>query len=510
MRSSSSYAKLVLSGFVASAGLARCVGSDNTIVDSGADTSISDATSDMNTTSDASSDADAAVQTCIFPEAGAPGTLDLAFQAQFYPTVYNGHGLAVDSVGGIYVVGYDSPQSGLGPDGPLCGSVAATVAYAVKMTNSGALDTTFGTNGHLCVPNGTINSAPTTNLFQAVAADPDGTVVAAGFATDFSKNTNDIDTQAFIARITSTGQLQTTFGSGGTLTYNAVANDRSAIFAVALDKSVSPAKIVVAGSNQYFYGSTALNKGWVMRFSDGGTADITFNGGSPVIDTSVNGYFGVAVVDSAIFVTGSTGANQNQQTAVVRKLTSTGVWDPSFNGGSPAQVPLGASNAGQGESVAPLGTGVAVAGPSNLDSYNGGPVAVAGITSTGTVSSSFGTSGTTDLSYDGGPLVFSTTYQLGMMSPDCEGRLLFATAFVANPALDSGGGENLTEMAVARVLTTGALDTAFGTQGVGLAMGFNSSPGSLAVEDPKTGGVVVVLRRRAGMDGQVGLVRLNR
>lgn len=491
------FATLLTLSFAGGMSLVHCVG-DSPATTTEQDAASADGTSPDGTGGDASNDAgndaaDAPAPKCVFPDAGTPGALDPSFQAQFYPKVFNSTAATFDSTGGIYVVGSDGNVQ-------LCAGSSPADAYVVKMKNDGELETTFGTGGHLCVQPGA-----STYAFQAVAADSDGTLVAAGYARD-DADASVAATQAFLARVTSTGQLDPSFGTAGTLVFPAITSDRSVAYAVALDTSVSPAKIVVAGANQTYF-TTPPSKGWVMRFNHNGLPDLGFNGGNPVVDTgATNGYFGVAVVGGAIFVTGASGASFSQQTAIVRKLTNAGVFDPSFNGGNAVLVPIGASNAGQGDGVVALGTGVAVAGPAIADPIStGGPLAIAAITATGTVSSAFGTAGTTAISYAGQPLLFSNQFQFGVLASDCEGRLLVSTAVVADASA------NYDETAVVRVLTTGALDPAFGTGGIGVAAGFNSAAAGAPIEDPKTGGVLLVLRRRGGgLDAQLGLVRLNR
>ena len=472
-------------GFMAA--LVQCVGDTPVVQDSGVDAAPDsgvDAAPDV-TLPDSSTDADAAASKCVFPEAGAPGTLDLTFQAQFYPGLTHGQGAAFDSAGAIYVGGWDQGTTCNPPQG-------SAYAYFAKMTNSGALDTNFGSGGHLCVHPTTLSTE-----FNALAADPDGTVLAAGFSSDLS--TSAANTHALVARVTSAGQLVSSFGASGTLSFDAFSGDRTVADAVALDTSVSPAKIVVAGSNIYYFAATP-SKAWVMRFGHDGSPDLTFNGGQPVVDTTSFGFYGVTVVNGSIFVTGGAG-NPSQPTAIVRKLTPAGAWDSSFGGGNAVPVPLGANNSGMGEGVVALGTGVAIAGPKTAGVAYGDPAAVAAISATGAVSSGFGTGGSVDTAYAGQPLLFETLYQFGAISSDCEGRLLVSTA------LHSDAGASY-EVAVTRLLTTGAMDTTFGASGIALASGFNAHAATNPVEDPKTGGVLVLIRDPT--TANLGLIRFNR
>jgi hypothetical protein len=312
--------------------------------------------------------------------------------------------------------------------------------------------------------------------------------------------------------------LDTTFnttgpGAPGVLLLDAIPGDRSAAHTLAIDTGYNPAKIVIVGGNNTYFGGNAT-KGWVTRLNHDGTQDAITFGSSPVVDTTVgNAYFGVAVVNHDIFVTGANGPGDGgvstTQSAIVRKVigsgTSSGSFDSTFGGGNPVLVPLGTGTGGVGEGVVRIGaTGsVAVGGFGNGAT---GQSAITSITSSGIVDPMFGTSGTTTLSFGGQPVYFSNGYQFGMLTTDCEKRMLVSATLIAD------AGANLDEALVARLLTSGGLDTSFGQGGFApVGSSFNSSASSLAVEDPVSGGIVTVLRRRGGgLDGQVGLLRFYR
>jgi uncharacterized delta-60 repeat protein len=498
------------------AALTSCVGDSGDTTAQSQDAGPSDASMDTTTatadgggSSDAQSTdagtstdgsvADADASRCVFPAGAAAGTLDPNFQAQFYPNMWNGTSVSVDSSGSIYVVGWDPPTNGN------CSVAGQTTAYAAKMKNTGEVDQSFGTNGHLCVNADTAQS----NDLQASAIDPDGTLVATGFEYSQS-DASATSAQTLIVRITPQGAFDNGFGTGGRVLFHGIPGGGSVAYALALDTSVSPAKIVVAGANFYLFGPNPPATSWVMRFNHNGTPDIGFNGGNPVVDTAVvNGYFGVTVVNGAIYVAGGAGTTYTMQKAAVRRLKNDGSFDSAFGGGNPVLVPLGPNDDGQGDGVVPLPSGgVAVAGSSIAHPDLGGTLTVGGITSTGASMSTFGDAGATGLTLNGQGLIYSYAYQFGAMSADCEGRLLLSTTAILDAS--PGPPETYNEAAIARVLPNGALDTTFGTGGFGLANGFNSSSASAPVEDPKTGGILVILRRRGGQDAQVGLIRLAR
>jgi uncharacterized delta-60 repeat protein len=122
----------------------------------------------------------------------------------------------------------------------------------------GSLDTTFGSGGFVLTPDRT--------LARSVAIQPDGKIVAAGFADDLS-NPNPL----FLARYDTLGNLDPTFGAAGTVATpipNLGAEARSVMIQ-------SDGKIVVTGfaydfaSPQRFYIALA-------RYNPDGTLDGSF------------------------------------------------------------------------------------------------------------------------------------------------------------------------------------------------------------------------------------------
>ena len=509
-----------------------CVGDSSVTTDGGAD-ATTDAAADVVGTdtgpADAGKEAEAGPQACMFPEAGvgASGTLDPGFTAQFYSNIYNTQNLTIDGSGRIYVVGWDNHGSGL------CGFTNVmsgfSGAYVERFTNNGAIDTSYGTSGHYCLvvpayPNGA-------TVFSVAAADPDGSVVTAGFVRDVCVAPNcsgtTSGTKAIVVRLTPAGVLDTGFNSGGTtpglLVVDAIPGDRSAAYALSLDTGYSPAKIVMGGFNNTYFGGNP-SKGWVTRLNHDGSLDTIGFAAAPIVDTAA-AYFGLGVVNHDIYVTGQlgpTGGVYTSQYGAVRKILGSGsgkgTFDTTFGGGNPVQVPFGPGTYATGEAVVAIPGGVAVGGWADDNPTNdaGDPhsyqTVLTGIGPDGGVVSSFGTQGSTALSYDGGPAYFSTGYQFSMMNLDCAQNAVIGASITVNSSLDSGGaGESLVETAIARMRPTGALDTTFGASGYALVgANFNSSAVTAAVEDPLTGGLVIVLRKRGGNDGQLGLVRFLR
>lgn len=158
----------------------------------------------------------------------ADGTLDTSFGAGGNGTVTtaigetnsSAYGLTLDHDGKIIVAGQADNGTAKG--------------FALGRYNTdGTLDNTFGTNGSVITPIGSAAARA-----EAVAIQPDGKIVAAGFATD--GNNQQV---LAVARYNDNGTLDTGFNSNGTV-MTPIGTGNALGHAVALQ---TDAKIVVAG-----------------------------------------------------------------------------------------------------------------------------------------------------------------------------------------------------------------------------------------------------------------------
>lgn len=125
-----------------------------------------------------------------------------------------------------------------------------------RLTTAGALDVTFGVNGRVTTP-----FATSAEIFDLVLQS-DGKIVAAGY----------MDNQIALARYTTTGALDATYGTGGLVTTQVGAMAR----ALSAAYESSDGKVVIAG-----YSSPNLI---VSRYNTNGTVDNTFGVvSSPVV-----------------------------------------------------------------------------------------------------------------------------------------------------------------------------------------------------------------------------------
>ena len=218
----------------------------------------------------------------------------------------------------------------------------------------GDLDTSFSTDGKLTTDFG-FGSA--TDQGYAVVVDSQDRVVVAGGASNGSNN------DFAVARYTSAGVLDTSFGTGGKLT-TAIGSGHEDGYAVAVD---SQDRVVVAG---YSYNGSDYDFA-VVRYTSAGVLDTSFSADGIVttdFDQQVD-EFGLAVAvdsDDRVVVAGASFNGSDDDFAVVR-YTSSGVLDATFGAGGKVTTAIGSGNAsGLGVVVDSQGR-VVVAGWSYVD-----------------------------------------------------------------------------------------------------------------------------------------------
>ncbi|NBV85544.1 MAG: hypothetical protein EBS01_04615, partial [Verrucomicrobia bacterium] len=190
------------------------------------------------------------------------------------------------------------------------------VAIARYNTN-GSLDTTFNGTGKILL------AIETSSTAYGVAIQPDGNIVVAGQTYNGTYN------HAFVARYTSAGALDTTFGAGTGKVVTSFASKNCTVYALAL---AGDGKIVTAGMSDY-------GTDWdftTFRYNANGTLDTTFNATGWVITpiTASKGDSAWAVTvqpDGKIVAAGYTDNGTDLDECVVRYNVN-GSLDASFNG----------------------------------------------------------------------------------------------------------------------------------------------------------------------------------
>jgi uncharacterized delta-60 repeat protein len=185
-------------------------------------------------------------------------------------TTFGTGGRVIQNIDGI-----DSARAmTLQPDGKfvvagVCTPILTSSMCVARFTTSGALDLSFGTGGSGWV---TVDVTSGGDAAFAVALQGDGKIVLAGICAGFASVTQE---DFCLTRLTSTGALDSSFGTGGklTTTFGGAAANQGAL-AVAIQAN---GMIVAAGYCQ----SGALSQFCVARYESSGTQlDGGFNGGA--------------------------------------------------------------------------------------------------------------------------------------------------------------------------------------------------------------------------------------
>ncbi|MBX7105605.1 MAG: hypothetical protein K1X57_16090 [Gemmataceae bacterium] len=290
---------------------------------------------------------------------------------------------------------------------------------------SGQLDPTFGAGGIVTTHIGYASS----DTGYDIATDATGNVLVAATVDNGS------DTDIAVIRYSSAGALDTTFGIGGIAKFAVKASADDVPFDITVDASN---RIMVAGSTGGAFGSN--RDGFVARLTSAGALDPTLDGdGILVMDFGSNNDIAVAArVDavSRLVVAGTTTAND----CIVWRMNANGELDNSFDD--------------DGKMAATFAT----CSDMTLDSTGriivggdaGSSLAVARITDTGILDTTFDTDGKQSFNFGG------SSVSGGSVAIDSLDRVI-----VGGTSLSTNN-----DFAVARLTTAGALDTTFDTDGL--------------------------------------------
>jgi len=204
----------------------------------------------------------------------------------------------------------------------------------VRYTANGSLDPTFGTDGVVTTPVGT-----GADVAYAVAVQPDGKIVAAGFRSNTARIGHNYDIA--LVRYNANGSLDTSFGSGGKVRTAIGPKDDVATALV-----IQPdGKLVVAG-----YGTGSV----LVRYNPNGSLDAGFGSGGLVLPGALAGYraAGLVLQPDGKLVTASyaPGPNSPKNRFAVTRYLSNGSLDSGFGTGGSTITP----NAGLASQVGGL------------------------------------------------------------------------------------------------------------------------------------------------------------
>jgi uncharacterized delta-60 repeat protein len=350
-------------------------------------------------------------------------------------------GLVLQSDGKIVAVGFVAGKSNnnIIPD-------LAQKAAIIRYTSTGAVDTTFNVTGYNIDVFGS-----TFAQFNAVALQPDGKLIAVGYAGAVVGNGH-----ILIARYTSAGILDNTFGdvsglvrTGYTITNTGTVFDQGQAVALQSDN-----KIVVAGVTNSATGNDTI----LVRYNTDGTLDTTFDGDGKKTasisagDDQANGV--VVQSDGKIVVAGSSDTD-----VMAARFDTTGALDTAgFASPNGYMITSLSANIDKANALALQTDGkIVTAGYAGgvTGVVTGKDVALVRYNSNGTLDSGFGTSG------------IKVQNIAGSASQEDEAR----SVLIQNGKIVIGGvaytnGTNRNDFAIARFTSVGALDTSFNTTGI--------------------------------------------
>jgi uncharacterized delta-60 repeat protein len=229
-----------------------------------------------------------------------------------------------------------------------------------RFTTSGTLDPSFGTIGRVL----TSFRAKSNDEALSVAIQPDGKIVAAG--------TSEATNHYFaLARYTTTGALDPSFGSGGKVRSSFGSSDTVAN-ALALQ---TDGRIVVSGYNQAGGGTYDFA---LARYTTTGALDPSFGSGGKVLTDF--GSFGFSSNDKAhgvviqpngkIVAAGESNASGNDDFALAR-YTAAGALDPNFGTGGKVLTDFGQSSDDRAAALVIENDKLLAAGSSPVDTAEG-------------------------------------------------------------------------------------------------------------------------------------------
>ena len=309
--------------------------------------------------------------------------------------------------------------------------------FAVARYNTdGTLDTSFSSDGKVTVAIGGGNDRGT-----AVAIQPDGKIVAAGYVDNGS------DDEFAVVRFNTDGSLDTSFSGDGWVTTDLTANDDGAT-AVAIQPD---GKIIVVGYADNGYGYDFA----VVRYNTDGSLDTSFSGDGKVPAVFGSGtHIGHAVAiqpDGKIVIAGNGNNTSGYDFALVR-YNADGTLDTSFAGDGAVITDFDNSfDGGQAVAIQPDGK-ILVAGYSDANSsflvYD---FAVVRYKTDGSLDLSFGDNG-------------KVTTNVGSGTDSGQAIMIQSNGKIVVAGYSGNGSDD--DFALVRYKTDGSLDTSFNGNGM--------------------------------------------
>lgn len=306
------------------------------------------------------------------------------------------------------------------------GTISNTPNFLLSRFNTnGSLDTSFGTNGIVTTSIGTRAEA------GCIVLQSSGNSIVAGFAIVNNS------TQFAVARYTTTGALDSSFGNAGTGIVTQAIGAGCAINACVLQTDGS---IIVAG-NCVMNGQPQIA---LMRFTSNGLVDTTF-GTKGIVTLSVSGgpcaCQAVVIQTNGLIVVGGSAVVNSVTQMVMARFNTNGTLDTTFGTSGIVTSAQGSRSVINALSLDASGNIVAVGfSDSNMIS--------ARFSSSGSLDTSFGTAGVTITTV-------GTTTRANSVVIDSSSAIVVA-------------GYSDTNLLLARFTSAGILDSSFATNGIAL------------------------------------------
>lgn len=300
---------------------------------------------------------------------------------------------------------------------------------------SGDLDTSFGSAGKVISAYGGVSM-----FGPAIKVQADGKIVVAG------KHYNVTNDDFVVQRYLSTGALDTGFGTGGTTVFAfSTQDDNAKALAFQTD-----GKILVGGEGHATgtYGQHAL-----LRLNENGTVDTSFGvGGKVTTDFGLPSHMHAVLVqnDGRIVVAGEVYTGETNGSFAIARYLSNGVLDSSFGSGGKVVQRIGSNTNGHAIAMLPDGK-MLIAGYMTNATTDKDEFILARYSASGVIDTSFGTNG-------------YSTVAIGLGKNYCHALLLQSDGKIV--LLGGALTLNANDFALARFNSNGALDTSFGSGGI--------------------------------------------
>lgn len=349
--------------------------------------------------------------------------------------------------------------------------------FALARYNSdGSLDTSFDGDGKLTTAIGLYDFA------NSILIQPDNKIVAAGWSG------GSLDNDFALVRYNTDGSLDTSFDFDGKAITRINNGTNDIARAVVLQ---SDGKIVLAGQSH----NGEIRTFTLARYNTNGSLDNTFGnrallGFSP---SSGNDQANATVVqsDGKILVVGNSRINTNYDFALAR-LNTDGLLDTTFDSDGKVATPIGSSDDFALASAIQSDGKIIVAGAS----YNGGlsSIALVRYNTNGSLDTTFDSDGKVTTAVGDSVVAYSVTIQ-------SDGKIVVAGASFTTA--------NSNDFVVVRYNTDGSLDTTFDTDGIVTTPIGTSSDYAYSVHQQSDGKIVVAGYVSNGADNDFALARYN-